>query len=681
MTTFTKSLSAFLFTVFAFAALGQPTPNVLKNPWSTNLSGTPVQGVNNLSVTNQNQHRWNFYGTNAETVARLFDTTNNTGYIESLNGQGTNTTFRPSAYNSIPLEVKANTGSSALMVNSNGYVGISNPNPTSSLDLLGNGFFSGSASNVPGLAVWKYTGGTIANGAIAGVSYSASFRYNTAVSGYSFLTALGTNVGGYFSAENGANNYALITGSGNVGIGTNAPQSKLHVTDLSANSTPDIRISDDLQSWAFRVKGDEADQLQFVNINNGFVPMSIASNCAENTLVLTNGKVGINNVVNPKYPLDVSGTIRSSDTIFVENTGSPGLQFLRTGTRRYSFTLDSNDGYKLKLDGSGGQYLCMDGDSGTFGIGTTNPTSKLQVTTTNGSPVNAFAVYQTNGAAALTVNSTNGAIIGGGTATFTNGVITQYKPYFFTNYTCTTNAQIYFASGTNQIITLPNAAHVPGVVYRISSTNRWGNFIITNATGAQTIRDGSSFSFTQVGIGSPSFISDGANWWPAARTKVIMPNAQFSTTNTIALTSEDVAYPVSFGSIDFNNSQGIALGLGTNGVALSKMWITNSGQYEFTPSVISTYDGNNTVRFWFRQDNTNVTASSTPQKGQNGSVRVSTVAFSVNVTGPTAFEIWASSNHTGETLAHEAAGGTPPNDYPAAPAVICPVKRISDSFP
>jgi hypothetical protein len=37
------------------------------------------------------------------------------------------------------------------------------------------------------------------------------------------------NIGGYFTASGGSSNYALITGSGNVGIGTTTPGSKLHV--------------------------------------------------------------------------------------------------------------------------------------------------------------------------------------------------------------------------------------------------------------------------------------------------------------------------------------------------------------------------------------------------------------------------------------------------------------------
>lgn len=267
-------------------------------------------------------------------------------------------------------------------------------------------------------------------------------------------------------------------------------------------------------------------------------------------------------------------------------------------------------------------------------------------------------------------------ILVNGNITATNGVIQMVKPSFSTNFTCTTNLQFYLCNGTNQVVTLPNAANVPKVIYRFSCTNGYSKLIITNATGAQTIRDGTSLSYTNIGIAEVGFLSDGANWWLASRGKLVFPNAQFSTTTNIPLAVANTAYPVTFNSVDFDNSQGIVLGAGTNGLN-SKMWITNSGSYEFSPSVVISFGGNNTVRYWFRSNGTNIANSCTPVRGQNNTIRVVTVVFVVTVTEPTAFEIWAESDSTSESLLAQAASG----NYPAAPAVICPVKRISDIWP
>lgn len=263
------------------------------------------------------------------------------------------------------------------------------------------------------------------------------------------------------------------------------------------------------------------------------------------------------------------------------------------------------------------------------------------------------------------------------TITATNGVVNVIKPTTYTNFTCAVSNQIYICNGTNQIVTLPNANANPGVLYRFTSTNGFGSFIITNATGAQTIRDGRSLSLTNIGISPVELVSDGNAWFIAARTKLVFPNAQFSCTTNIPLTAANTAYPVTFNSTDWNNSQGIALGAGTNGLA-SKIWITNAGVYEFAPSVVQSFGGNNTINFWFMCQGTNVANSATPSKGQNGSIRVITVPFVVNVLGGgTAFEIFAQSDNTAESLLAVAAGG----NIPLAPSVICPVKKISDPYP
>lgn len=53
-------------------------PPLLRNAWSTNTAGTPVRGVNDLSVTNAAVAgtNWEFFGISPRTVARLMDISN-----------------------------------------------------------------------------------------------------------------------------------------------------------------------------------------------------------------------------------------------------------------------------------------------------------------------------------------------------------------------------------------------------------------------------------------------------------------------------------------------------------------------------------------------------------------------------------------------------------------------------
>lgn len=250
-----------------------------------------------------------------------------------------------------------------------------------------------------------------------------------------------------------------------------------------------------------------------------------------------------------------------------------------------------------------------------------------------------------------------------------------------TNFTMITNVRTYIVYGTNQLITFPDATTcTPGVQYRVSSTNGWGNFTLTNFTGAQTIRDGVSLAQKYIGVGSVAYMHNGnGQWVVASKTRVVLPNAQFSCTTNIPMTAANTAYPVTFNSTDFNNSQGIALALGTNGTHFSKMWITNSGEYMFLPSIVEQFTGNHTIRYWFRSNDTNIPNSCTPAQGAAGgnTIRVITVPFVVNVTRPTSYEIWVQSDNTGDSLPAQAASG----NYPLAPSVICPVTRISDPWP
>jgi hypothetical protein len=67
----TKLLSALCLSVGLSVGAQQP---IMRNPWSTNVAGTPVQGADNLSVTNSGSGtNWQFHGTGPATVARLGD--------------------------------------------------------------------------------------------------------------------------------------------------------------------------------------------------------------------------------------------------------------------------------------------------------------------------------------------------------------------------------------------------------------------------------------------------------------------------------------------------------------------------------------------------------------------------------------------------------------------------------
>lgn len=76
----------FFFLLLAPSLMAQPAP-FLRNAWTTNAAGTPVQGQDNLSVTNLGSGtNWLFHSVRPQTIARLIDITN----VALAVGGGTN---------------------------------------------------------------------------------------------------------------------------------------------------------------------------------------------------------------------------------------------------------------------------------------------------------------------------------------------------------------------------------------------------------------------------------------------------------------------------------------------------------------------------------------------------------------------------------------------------------------
>lgn len=454
---------------------------------------------------------------------------------------------------------------------------------------------------------------------------------------------------------------------------------------ITAQQTNTASLEADLQIQA-RTNADSIITIASP-LTNSFM-QSVTNAAAYQALIATNGMGDeITNAAAYQANLATNGLITLAD-IPVQNLDQVSA-VSGVATNRVSFSS------LIATNGPTNNFTAI----GPYGFGLTNANQYVSLGT-NGSvaisgkiTVNANAsVFGTMSASGVfgvnQNNSTVGSFSNVQALTFTanrwiiatNGI---YLTSFSTNqpFSTSTNMLLYCVNGTNQLITLHDASQNPWVVYRFVSTNGNGNFTVTNATGAQTIRDGTSLSLKNVGVGELGLFSDGANWQLASKFKTILANAQFSCTTNIALST--TARAVSFNSTDFNNSQGIALAVGTNSVwGHTSIWITNSGEYEFDPSVVETYDGNHTVTFWFKQNLTNIPNSATACKGANNTTKVVTVPFITSVSVPTQFEIWAiSDDATGESFQFQAAGGAAPNDFPLSPSIICPVKRISDTRP
>lgn len=194
------------------------------------------------------------------------------------------------------------------------------------------------------------------------------------VNGQSVCLANGTNcpAGSSYWFSSGTNIYN--TNSGNVGIGTTGPDSKLHI---EGSGTDILRVKSTGASANILVSTSAGQQTEMVSGSTGFyfnVPVAghninfyTQGAPTQGIFIKAGGNVGIG-TTGPGKLLDVAGTIRSFG-----NTDVNRLQLLNAAkTAGVSLTYDTtNDGLSIDND--------VFVTSGNLGIGTTGPVGKLQV--------------------------------------------------------------------------------------------------------------------------------------------------------------------------------------------------------------------------------------------------------------------------------------------------------------
>ena len=176
-----------------------------------------------------------------------------------------------------------------------------------------------------------------------------------------------------FSFNNGSGVYEKVSvlGNGNVGIGATNPSVLLDINTgaLSANGYNGMRIADDTSHFWFLIKKDGSGNKRFAIYNGqGATPI---------TLQEGGGNVGIG-VTSASYRLSVANELQvgaQGGNDFTYIGGGSGVGSI---IRNYYSTGSINN----EMRGNGANYF--NALMGNFGIGTTNPTSLLQVGSISG---------------------------------------------------------------------------------------------------------------------------------------------------------------------------------------------------------------------------------------------------------------------------------------------------------
>ena len=285
----------------------------------------------------------------------------------------------------------ANVDTPKVSITSAGNVGIGTTSPGAKLDVSGNGKFtiqSGAINNTAPDAVTLSNVTTAAHAAGLGASLKFDFTNSTSSYAGSVISSESNadpNTSDLvFKPRNYGNAEAMrIDSSGNVGIGTTAPNAKLHIKETTA-STSQIKMSaaSNEANYGYLTMTDNTINTAKLTLGTTF-----GYNVEVPAITIFNGEVCIG-TTNPTEKLQVDGNIRAvtSGETKIKIRGSGDSSDLNLVSQNQTFFVKRGASERMTID-----------SSGNVGIGTSSPGARLEVV--EASP--------TNGIVADFVNSTN----------------------------------------------------------------------------------------------------------------------------------------------------------------------------------------------------------------------------------------------------------------------------------
>ena len=98
--------------------------------------------------------------------------------------------------------------------------------------------------------------------------------------------------------------------------------------------------------------------------------------------------------------------------------------------------------------------------------------------------------------------------------------------------------------------------------------------------------------------------------------------------------------------------------------------------YKIIPSLQITGSNNGNVHIWVKVNGTNVSNTTTYMTFKNGERHVLTTEILLELIANDQVQIWAQASVSGGVIEYFAAGGTAPNNYPAAPGIITNMYKL-----
>ena len=178
--------------------------------------------------------------------------------------------------------------------------------------------------------------------------------------------------------EAGSNTRLIVKAGGNVGIGTTSPQSRLHIADAN----PTLILEDTSNPNKNKIENVDGNMRYHADYGSdiGNSRHIFFIDNSEKLRIDTNGNVGIG-TTNPNATLDIENS--TGVTVDINSSSGDGqLRFQDNGITKWSVGRD-NTQQDFVFSSSAGlstdPVVVLSHSTGNVGIGTTSPTSKLDV--------------------------------------------------------------------------------------------------------------------------------------------------------------------------------------------------------------------------------------------------------------------------------------------------------------
>jgi len=282
-----------------------------------------------------------------------------------------------------------------LTLGGDGNVGIGTTSPSKKLNVVATGGVPLRLERTDGLAgIQLYRNELQGDDAVVGrVEFKGQ---DSATNEVAFSKIEGTAVLDNDGSEEGSLNFytrkagvftekVTIDASGNVGIGTTGPETKLHVSgdSIALDNTYGIHIKDagGTRRWVAQV--DAGDDITIGDTSLDDILFDVGGDADAMVIKQTTGNVGIG-TTGPSQLLEIEGSHSSgNDGLSLDATGAGNMQvrWLDSGVEKAAITYVQS-GTDLRFYNEGDRMTIQ--NSGNVGIGTTSPDGQFNVESASG---------------------------------------------------------------------------------------------------------------------------------------------------------------------------------------------------------------------------------------------------------------------------------------------------------